>query len=83
MAGLLSGRVVMDEAWVGGAPRNRHGGTRPGRGGQGTTDKTPVVAHDACHTLTVAEVAGRVALVELGQVSVEMLAADRVVGAVD
>jgi transposase-like protein len=43
MAGLLSGRVVMDETWIGGKPSNRHG-HRKGQGGQGKTDKTPVVA---------------------------------------
>ena len=46
MAGLLTGRVVVDETYIGGKPRNRHGGTRPGRPskrGLGT-DKTPVVA---------------------------------------
>lgn len=43
MAGLLSGRVVIDETWVGGKPSNRHGHKR-GQGGQGKTDKTPVVA---------------------------------------
>jgi hypothetical protein len=25
LAGLLSGRVVADETWIGGAPKNRHG----------------------------------------------------------
>jgi len=43
MAGLLSGRVVVDETWIGGKPSNRHGHKR-GQGGQGKTDKTPVVA---------------------------------------
>jgi transposase-like protein len=43
MAGLLSGRVVMDETWIGGKPSNRHGGNKPGRGYR-PTDKTPVVA---------------------------------------
>lgn len=43
LAGLLSGRVVADETWIGGKPSNRHGHKR-GRGGQGKTDKTPVVA---------------------------------------
>jgi transposase-like protein len=43
MAGLLSGRVVADETWIGGKPKNRHGHKR-GHGGQGKTDKTPVVA---------------------------------------
>jgi transposase-like protein len=41
MAGLLSGRVVADETWIGGKPKNRHGHKR-GKGGQGKTDKTPV-----------------------------------------
>jgi transposase-like protein len=45
VAGLLSGRVVVDETYIGGLPRNRHGGTkRGGRGIQGKTDKTPVMA---------------------------------------
>lgn len=43
LGGLLSGRVVADETWIGGKPSNRHGHKR-GQGGQGKTDKTPVVA---------------------------------------
>jgi len=43
LAGLLSGRVVADETWIGGKPKNRHGHKR-GQGGQGKTDKTPVLA---------------------------------------
>jgi transposase-like protein len=43
MAGLLTGRVVSDETWFGGEPRNRHGHTY-GKGGQGRTDKTPIQA---------------------------------------
>jgi transposase-like protein len=43
MAGLLTGRVVVDETYIGGKPSNRHGHKR-GKGGQGQTDKTPVVA---------------------------------------
>jgi len=43
MAGLLSGRVVSDETWIGGKPSNRHGHKR-GKGGQGKTTKTPVVS---------------------------------------
>ena len=43
MAGLLSGRVVVDVTWIGGKPSNRHGGNKPGRGWR-ATDKTPVVA---------------------------------------
>ena len=42
MAGLLSGRIVADETWIGGKPSNRHGHKR-GEGGQGRTDKTPVM----------------------------------------
>jgi transposase-like protein len=41
MAGLLTGRVVVDETYIGGKPKNRHKGRR---GRQGYTDKTPVVA---------------------------------------
>jgi len=47
MAGLLSGRVVADETWIGGKPSNRHGHKR-GKGGQGVTDKQPVMAL-VCH----------------------------------
>jgi transposase-like protein len=43
LAGLLSGRVVADETWIGGKPSNRHGHKR-GQGGQGKTNKTPVLA---------------------------------------
>jgi transposase-like protein len=43
VASMFSGVVVADETFVGGAPRNRHG-YKPGRGGQGVTDKTPVLA---------------------------------------
>ena len=42
-ASLLTGRVVADETWVGGDPENRHGHT-PRTGGQGHTDKTPVMS---------------------------------------
>jgi transposase-like protein len=41
MAGLLSGRIVADETWIGGKPSNRHGHKR-GQGGQGATTKTSV-----------------------------------------
>lgn len=41
MAGLLTGRVVADETYIGGKPKNRHKGHR---GRQGYTDKTPVMA---------------------------------------
>ena len=43
IAGLLSGRVVADESYYGGKPSNRHGHKR-GKGGQGQTDKTPIIA---------------------------------------
>lgn len=43
LAGLLSGRVVADETWYGGKPSNRHGHKR-GQGGQGKTDKTPILS---------------------------------------
>jgi transposase-like protein len=43
MAGLLTGRVVVDETYIGGTPKNRHGHHR-NKGKQGQTDKTPVVA---------------------------------------
>ncbi|MDQ3675521.1 MAG: IS1595 family transposase [Actinomycetota bacterium] len=48
MAGLLSGRVVADETWVGGKMRNRHGGTNPRKTSldpkQRFADKTAVVS---------------------------------------
>ncbi len=50
LAGLMSGTVVSDEAWIGGSPKNRHRqGQTPGRvGGRGRAGtpkgKTPVVA---------------------------------------
>lgn len=43
LAGLLRGTVTADETWIGGKPSNRHG-YRKGQGGQGVSDKTPVVA---------------------------------------
>jgi transposase-like protein len=43
MAGLLTGRVVVDETYIGGTPKNRHGHD-PKKNIQGPTDKTPVVA---------------------------------------
>jgi transposase-like protein len=43
MAGLLTGRVVVDETYIGGKPSNRHGHD-PKQHVQGPTDKTPVVA---------------------------------------
>lgn len=42
LAGLLSGRVVADETWIGGTPKNRHRGGRVGR--QGITEKTTVLS---------------------------------------
>lgn len=45
MAGLLSGRVVADETWIGGKPSNRHGHKPKERMmGIGFTEKQPVVA---------------------------------------
>jgi hypothetical protein len=41
MAGLLTGRVVLDETFIGGRPSNRHG-FKPGR--PGVHDKTAVMA---------------------------------------
>jgi transposase-like protein len=38
-----AGRVVADETWIGGEPSNRHVHKR-GQGGQGRTDKTPVMS---------------------------------------
>jgi len=43
LAALLSGTVVADETYVGGAPKNRHASRRVGAR-QGLSDKTPVVA---------------------------------------
>jgi transposase-like protein len=43
MAGLLEGRVVADETWIGGKPANRHAND-PRRRYQGWTEKTPVLA---------------------------------------
>jgi transposase-like protein len=43
LASMLNGTVVADETWIGGKPSNRHGHKR-GQGGQGVTDKTPVLA---------------------------------------
>lgn len=40
IAGLLSGRIVADETWIGGKPSNKHRHGRKGR--QGVTDKTTV-----------------------------------------
>lgn len=50
MAGLLTGRVVADETYIGGQPRYRHRNDprevarKQGAAGQYSTDKTPVVA---------------------------------------
>jgi transposase-like protein len=43
LAGLLSGRVVADETWIGGKPSNRHG-HKPSEHMQGESDKVPVMA---------------------------------------
>jgi transposase-like protein len=43
MAALLSGRVIADETWYGGTPKNRHGHRRAQRL-QGQTDKTPIMS---------------------------------------
>jgi transposase-like protein len=43
LAGLLSGRVVADETWIGGKPSNRHGHD-PSKHMQGESDKVPVMA---------------------------------------
>ena len=42
-APLFSGRVVADETWIGGTPKNRHANKQP-VSRQGLTDKTPVVS---------------------------------------
>jgi transposase-like protein len=45
LAGLLSGTVISDETWVGGAPGNRHrDDPREQARVSGTTDKTPVLS---------------------------------------
>jgi transposase-like protein len=41
--GVFVGTVVADETWIGGKPANRHGHRR-GIGGQGVTDKAPVLS---------------------------------------
>ena len=43
LASMLTGTVVSDETYIGGKPKNRHG-HRYGKGGQGQSDKTPVVS---------------------------------------
>jgi transposase-like protein len=43
LAGLLSGRVVADETWIGGKPSNRHG-HNPSEHMQGEHDRVPVMA---------------------------------------
>jgi transposase-like protein len=45
IAGLLSGRVIVDETYYGGTPKNRHGHKRTKKDRlPGQTDKTPIVA---------------------------------------
>ena len=45
LAGLLSGVIVADETWIGGAPKNRHASKRKAQGNMsGRTDKTPVLS---------------------------------------
>lgn len=45
IAALLSGRVIADETWYGGTPKNRHGHKRTKKDRlQGQTDKTPILA---------------------------------------
>jgi transposase-like protein len=45
IAALLSGRVIADETWYGGTPKNRHGHKRAKKDRlQGQTDKTPILA---------------------------------------
>ena len=39
----FTGVLIADETWIGGKPSNRHG-HKKGQGGQGKTDKTPVVS---------------------------------------
>ncbi len=39
---MFVGTIVADETWIGGKPANRHGHKR-GSGGQGISDKTPVL----------------------------------------
>ena len=43
LGGMFTGRVIADETYIGGKPSNRHG-HQPGQGGQGRTDKTPVLS---------------------------------------
>jgi transposase-like protein len=43
LAGLLRGTIISDETWYGGKPANRHG-HRSGKGGQGVSDKTPIMS---------------------------------------
>jgi transposase-like protein len=44
IAGLLSGRVISDETWYGGKPRNRHGHDPKQHVQRTGNDKTPIVA---------------------------------------
>ena len=44
IAGLLSGRVVADETWYGGKPRNRHGHDPKQQHARAQHDKTPIMS---------------------------------------
>jgi transposase-like protein len=44
IAGLLSGRVIADETWYGGKPRNRHRRVTDKPRRYGYTDKTPILS---------------------------------------
>lgn len=60
--GMFVGVVTADETFIGGKPANRHG-HKPGKGGQGTTTKTPVLslvdrATDEVHSRVVPDVTG-------------------------
>ncbi|MEY2448117.1 MAG: hypothetical protein QOH79_1593 [Acidimicrobiaceae bacterium] len=44
LVGMLRGVVVADETFIGGKPRNKHGGARYGIGKTGPSDKIPVLS---------------------------------------
>lgn len=71
VVGLLGGAVQVDEAWIGGDPKNRHADdprevarkARPGRDGYAASDKQPVVAlvhyeTRSVHAVAVPDVTG-------------------------